>query len=84
MVKALVWNLNGISIAYIMALVNAALSMLLAFGLNLTIQEQASITAFVNAALVALAHISHRLGEAETALRVSPAQDVTTSNGSNT
>lgn len=76
MVKSLVSNLNGITIAYIMAVVNAMLSMLLAFGLNLTVQEQASIVAFVNAALVALAHISHRLGEHESSMKASPAQDI--------
>lgn len=71
-VKGLVSNLNGISIAYIMGIVNALLSMLLAFGVGLNEQQQATITAFVNASLIALTHISHRLGEAEQKIKTSP------------
>jgi phosphotransferase system glucose/maltose/N-acetylglucosamine-specific IIC component len=72
-VKRVVVSLNGISIAYMMGVVNAALAMLLAFGITLTFPQQASIVTFVNAALVLLAHLSHRLGEAENNLKASPA-----------
>jgi hypothetical protein len=69
--------MNGISIAYMMGLLNACLAMMLAFGLTLTVQQQATVVAFVNAALVLLAHLSHRLGENESNLKMSPAQTPT-------
>ena len=67
MVKSLVRDFNGITMAYAMALVNATLALLLAFGLTLSPDEQASITTFINAALVVLAHVGHRLGEQQQA-----------------
>lgn len=54
---------NGITIAYVMGLVNAGLGVLLAFGLTITPEEAAAITAFVNAALVLITHVGHRVGE---------------------
>lgn len=54
---------NGITIAYVMGLVNALLALLLAFGLTITPAEQGSIVAFVNAALVLVTHAGHRVGE---------------------
>jgi hypothetical protein len=57
-------QLNGISIAYIMALVNAVLACLLAFGVSLTDQEIAAIVGLVNAAMALAIHIGHRVGEA--------------------
>lgn len=58
-------NFNGITIAYVMGLVNAVLALLLAFGINLTPSETGSITALVNAAFVLIAHSTHRVGEVE-------------------
>lgn len=52
-------ELNGISVAVVMGVVNAGLSMLLAFGLNLTQDEVGSIQAFVNALLIAVAAVAH-------------------------
>ena len=57
-------TLNGISIAYIMALVNALLACLLAFGVHLSDQEIASLVALINAGMVLAVHIGHRVGEA--------------------
>jgi len=68
LVTRLAWTLNGITIAYLMGLVNAMMAMLLAFGLKMTPEEQASIVAFFNAALVAVAHLTHRLGETTSTL----------------
>lgn len=58
-----VTTLNGISIAYVMGVVNAGLGLLLAFGVNLNDQQQSYIVTFVNACLILLAHVSHRNGE---------------------
>lgn len=52
-------ELNGISVALVMGVVNAGLSMLLAFGLTLTNDEVGSIQAFVNALLIAVAAVAH-------------------------
>lgn len=62
-VKRVVRGLNGISIAYMMGLANSALALLSAFGVNLTEEQQAAITGFVNAFLVVIVHVSHRVGE---------------------
>lgn len=64
MVKTLTANFNGITMAYAMGAVNALLAVLLAFGVTMTDQQTAAIVGFVNAALVILAHVGHRLGEA--------------------
>jgi hypothetical protein len=57
-------NLNGISIAYVMGIVNSLLACLLAFGVHLTDQQIASLAALVNAGLILAVHIGHRVGEA--------------------
>lgn len=64
MIIRAVTQLNGISIAYVMALINSGFAVLLAFGAPLTDTEKSSVVGFLNAALVLLAHFSHRLGEA--------------------
>ena len=64
LIKAAALNLNGISIAYIMGLVNALLACLLAFGVHLDDQEIASLVALINAGLILAVHIGHRVGEA--------------------
>jgi len=57
-------NLNGVSIAYIMGTVNAALALLVSFGVGLNNSQVASITALINAAMILTVHMSHRVGEA--------------------
>lgn len=64
MIKTLTANFNGITMAYAMGLVNSLLAVLLAFGVTLSDQQTAAIVGFTNAALVILAHVGHRLGEA--------------------
>lgn len=63
MLTAIVTNLNGITIAYAMGLTNSGLALLLAFGVHLDDSQASSITAFVNASLILLAHVSHRVAE---------------------
>lgn len=72
MIKSLTANFNGITMAYAMGLVNALLAVLLAFGVTLSDQQTAAIVGFTNAALVILAHVGHRLGEALTAQHPAP------------
>lgn len=55
----LIDSLNGVTIAYAMGVVNAALAMLFAFGVSMTQDQRGYVSAFVNAALVLVAHVSH-------------------------
>lgn len=57
-------NLNGITIAYVMGLVNAALACLLAFGVTMTDIQIGAVATLVNAALILCVHVGHRVGEA--------------------
>lgn len=52
-------ELNGISVALVMGVVNAGLAMMLSFGVNLTHDQQGTIQAFVNALLVAVVAAAH-------------------------
>lgn len=63
MVASIVQNLNGISIAYLMGLTNSLFAVLIAFGVPLSDAREAALDAFVNAAMIVLMHIGHRLGE---------------------
>jgi hypothetical protein len=72
-VKRVVVNLNGITIAYMMGTLNAFMAVLLSFGVTITQAQTAAVVAFVNAALVTLAHVAHRLGESENQQRNTPA-----------
>lgn len=56
-------SFNGITIAYLMGMVNAFMGVLIAFGVPLTDQENAAIVGFVNAAMIAVIHMAHRVGE---------------------
>lgn len=56
-------TMNGITVAYLMGLVNSVLGLIVSFGVNLTIQEQAYIVGVVNCSLVLAVHLGHRLGE---------------------
>lgn len=73
MVKRVVVNLNGITIAYMMGTLNAFLAVLLSFGVTITEAQTAAVVGFMNAALVTLAHVAHRLGESENQMRNTPA-----------
>lgn len=57
-------NLNGITIAYAIGLVNIALALIVSFGVHLTQEQRGYLVAFINGALVLVVHISHRVGEA--------------------
>lgn len=50
---------NGLTLAYVVAVVNASLTLLLSFGINITSEQQAAITAFVNAAMLLAARVLH-------------------------
>lgn len=60
-------NLNGISIAYIMGVANAAFACLVAYGITLTDAEIGSTMILLNAVLILVAHVGHRVGEATNA-----------------
>ena len=64
LVRSAALNLNGISIAYVMGLVNGIFACLVAFGVSLNDQEIASVSALINAALILAVHFGHRVGEA--------------------
>jgi purine-cytosine permease-like protein len=57
-------NLNGISIAYVIGLVNAIMAVVNAFGLNMNETQRVAVVALGNAALVLAIHLAHRIGEA--------------------
>lgn len=50
---------NGLTLAYVVAFVNATLAMLASFGLNLTQDQQVSVVTFVNVALLLSARVLH-------------------------
>lgn len=50
---------NGLTLAYVVALINAGLALLVSFGLTLTLEQNAAIVAFVNAAVVVAARVLH-------------------------
>lgn len=57
-------TLNGISIAYVMGVANAGFALLTAYGITLTTDETAATLAFLNAVLILVSHMAHRVGEA--------------------
>jgi hypothetical protein len=58
-VQSWIVKLNGISVILVMGVVNAGLSLMLSFGVNLTTAQVGAITAFVNAMFVAVAAVAH-------------------------
>jgi hypothetical protein len=50
---------NGLTLAYTIAFLNASLALLIAFGVTLTDTQQATIVAFVNAAVLLGARVLH-------------------------
>lgn len=50
---------NGLTLAYVVALVNALLALLLSFGVDISPEQAAAITAFVNAAVILSARVLH-------------------------
>ncbi len=55
--------MNGISVAYLMGFVNAALATVAAFGVNLNDVQRVAVASLVNASLVLAIHLAHRIGE---------------------
>jgi len=53
-------DVNGISVALVMGVVNAGLAMLLSFGINLSQQQAGTIQAFVNALLIMVVAVAHQ------------------------
>lgn len=66
-VRRLAVNMNGISVAYLMGLINAVMVAVGAFGVNLNDTQRLAVAGLVNAALVLAIHLSHRLGEVQAA-----------------
>lgn len=64
MIRSAAINLNGISIAYAMGIVNAALALTVSFGVDLNAEQQGYMAAIVNGLLILVVHVSHRVGEA--------------------
>lgn len=64
MIRSAAINLNGISIAYVMGIVNALLALTVSFGVDLTAEQQGYLAAIVNGLLILVVHVSHRVGEA--------------------
>lgn len=50
---------NGLTLAYTVAFLNAALALVEAFGVHLNHTQELSITAFVNAAVILAARVLH-------------------------
>lgn len=50
---------NGLTLAYTVALINAALTLVVAFGVTVTTEQQAAIVAFVNVAILLTARVLH-------------------------
>ena len=71
-------ELNGISVALAMGVVNAGLAMLLSFGVNLNSDQSGAIQAFVNALLVMVAAAAH--ANAKRTKTVIPAKPLDESN----
>lgn len=56
--------MNGISIAYMLGIVNSVMAVVGAFGLELTDTQRAAIVGLVNVSLMLAVHLAHRVGEA--------------------
>lgn len=50
---------NGLTLAYVVALVNSALILLVSFGVNMNDSQQAAIVGFVNVAVMLAARVLH-------------------------
>jgi hypothetical protein len=50
---------NGLTLAYTVALINAALAVMIAFGVAITNEQNAAIVGFVNAAVLVAARVLH-------------------------
>lgn len=50
---------NGLTLAYVVAVINAVLALLLAFGLNLSSEQQGAIALFINASVMLAARVLH-------------------------
>lgn len=56
-VRRAVTSRDGLAVVYLMAVVNAALVCLTAFGIDLSTAQVAAVTSLANAVLVAAAHL---------------------------
>ena len=50
---------NGLTLAYLVALVNCAMALVVSFGVDLSNTQQGAIMAFVNAAVMLSARVMH-------------------------
>ncbi len=50
---------NGLTLAYVVAFTNAALALVISFGVSLDSGQQAAIVGFVNAAIMLAARVLH-------------------------
>lgn len=50
---------NGLTIAYTVAFINAALSLVISFGIHLTTNQQVSIVSFINIGIMLAARAMH-------------------------
>ena len=64
MVRRTAANLNGISVAYLIGLINTALANVNAFGVHLNGEQTGTLAAILNGSIVLTVHLSHRVGEA--------------------
>lgn len=60
MIWRLLGNLSGVGTAYLVAAVNALLTLLIAFGVMLSNVQTAAITTAINAVLVLVLHLASK------------------------
>jgi len=66
-VRKVAVTMNGIGVAYLMGVVNAAMVTVAAFGVNLNETQRVAVASLVNASLILAVHLGHRIGEAAAA-----------------
>lgn len=66
-VRRVAVNMNGIGVAYLMGVVNAAMVTVAAFGVDLNETQRVAVASLVNASLILAVHLGHRLGEVQAA-----------------
>lgn len=60
-------NLNGISVAYFLAVVNSVMVTVGAFGVDLNAEQRVAVATLVNAVCALGIHLAHRMGEVQAA-----------------
>ena len=66
-VRRVAVSMNGIGVAYLMGVVNAAVICAVSFGVHLNDTQISAIMGLVNAAMILGIHLAHRLGEVQAA-----------------